>query len=160
MARRKKLKNLSEIRRFFHRNEDPIYFVSATNFNLLGIDDWCQMVVKHTDDTIDVLTDAPPSGIWRMCEDGSVEYDRFDYHRRAVESEREAFFLRILKPGDYRYEGADLGILVTRGRAMTDKFALTERSKKWIAGMRRHFKSRALTEAAPPELSEHQFKLL
>ena len=36
------LNNISEIRRFFHRNEDPIYFVSATNFNLLGIDEWCK----------------------------------------------------------------------------------------------------------------------
>jgi hypothetical protein len=36
----KKLKNISEIRRFFHRNETPIYFVSATNFNLLGLDEW------------------------------------------------------------------------------------------------------------------------
>ena len=25
----KKLKNISEIRRFFHRNETPIYFISA-----------------------------------------------------------------------------------------------------------------------------------
>jgi len=38
----KELKNISEIRRFFHRNEDPIYFVSATNFNLLGLDEWCK----------------------------------------------------------------------------------------------------------------------
>ena len=37
---RKPLKNISEIRRFFHRNDQPIYFVSATNFNLLGIDEW------------------------------------------------------------------------------------------------------------------------
>ncbi len=22
------------------RNEDPIYFISATNFNLLGLDEW------------------------------------------------------------------------------------------------------------------------
>ena len=36
----KKLKNISDIRRFFHRNETPIYFVSATNFNLLGISEW------------------------------------------------------------------------------------------------------------------------
>ena len=34
------LKNISEISRFFHRNEDPIYFISATNFNLLGLDEW------------------------------------------------------------------------------------------------------------------------
>mgnify|MGYP003840329791 FL=1 len=41
MAKRQ-LKNISEIRRFFHRNEDPVYFISATNFNLLGIDEWCK----------------------------------------------------------------------------------------------------------------------
>jgi len=42
MARRqgKKLSGMSDIRRFFHRNETPIYFISATNFNLLGIDEW------------------------------------------------------------------------------------------------------------------------
>jgi biotin carboxylase len=39
-AKKKKLNNISEIRRFFHRNETPIYFISATNFNLLGIDEW------------------------------------------------------------------------------------------------------------------------
>jgi hypothetical protein len=37
---RKALRNISEIRRYFHRNDNPIYFVSATNFNLLGIDEW------------------------------------------------------------------------------------------------------------------------
>ena len=41
------LKNISEIRRHFHRNEDPIYFVSATNFNLLGIDEWCKNFKIH-----------------------------------------------------------------------------------------------------------------
>jgi hypothetical protein len=30
-------------------------------------------------------------------------FDRFDYHRRAVEAEQA--FLRIMRPGDYRYEG-------------------------------------------------------
>ena len=34
------LHGLSDIRRFFHRNETPIYFISATNFNLLGADEW------------------------------------------------------------------------------------------------------------------------
>ena len=81
-----------------------------------NIDEWCQMVIKHTDDSVDILTEAPESGIWKLNNDGSVEFDRFDYHRRAVDSEQEAFFLRIMKPGDYRYEGADLGILVTRGQ--------------------------------------------
>ena len=39
---RGRLKNISEVRRYFHRNEDPIFFISATNFNLLGIDEWCR----------------------------------------------------------------------------------------------------------------------
>lgn len=36
----KPLRGLSDIRRFFYRNETPIYFISATNFNLLGADEW------------------------------------------------------------------------------------------------------------------------
>lgn len=127
-----------------------------------NIDSWCQMVVKHTEDSIDILTECPETGIWRMEVDGSVHYSRFDYHRRAVESEAEAFFLRIQRPGDYRYEGADLGILVTRGRAMDNKFQLTERSKQWIDGIRSHFKGRPLAAAAPvpAQLENHQFKIL
>jgi biotin carboxylase len=34
------LRNLSEIRAFFRTNETPIYFISPTPFNLLGIDRW------------------------------------------------------------------------------------------------------------------------
>lgn len=126
-----------------------------------NIDSWCQMVVKHTGDSIDLIDEAPESGIWRMKEDGSVEFDRFDYHRRAVDSEQEAFFLRILKKGDYQYEGADLGIIVTRGRAMDNKFRLEDRSRKWVDGLRSHFKTKPLTAIsdAPTELADHQFKI-
>jgi len=47
LARRPKKKNIhldniSDIRRHFHRDERPIFFISATNFNLLGIDEWCR----------------------------------------------------------------------------------------------------------------------
>jgi hypothetical protein len=89
-----------------------------------------------------------------------VEYSRFDYHRRAVDSDKEAFFLRILKPGDYRYEGADLGILVTRGRLMDDKFRLTPQARKWIAGIRAQYQARPVAAANAPVLSDPQFKIL
>jgi biotin carboxylase len=36
----RKLKGLSDIRNHFYRNETPIYFVSATAFNLQGMDEW------------------------------------------------------------------------------------------------------------------------
>lgn len=125
------------------------------------IDSWSQMVIKHTEDSVDILTEAPETGMYRITDDGLVSFDRFDYHRRSVESENEAFFLRILQPGDYRYEGADLGILVTRGRTMTNGFKLTERSKKWIHGIKSSFKARPLEAAsAGPAISESAFKIL
>lgn len=34
------LSGVSDIRRSFHKNEEPLYFISATNFNLLGADEW------------------------------------------------------------------------------------------------------------------------
>jgi hypothetical protein len=126
-----------------------------------NIDSWSQMVIKHTEPSVDIVTAAPESGIWKLLPDGRVVYDRFDYHRRAIESENEAFFLRILKPGEYRYEGADLGILVTRGRSMDDRFRLTDRARKWIDGIRSHFAVRSLSLAkAEPEVADPAFKIL
>ena len=55
------------------------------------------------------------------------------------------------------YEGADLGILVTRGRAMTERFQLTARSKQWIAGIKSLFSARPLPAAQP---TEPAFKIL
>ncbi|MEQ9327019.1 MAG: biotin carboxylase [Rhodospirillales bacterium] len=122
-----------------------------------NIDSWSQFVMKHTDDSVDILIDAPQSGIYHMNDDGSIEYSRFDYHRRAVATENEAFFLRIAGAGDYRYEGADLGILVTRGRLMNNNFKLNKRAKMWIDGMRNKFIGRSLT---PPSISDGAFKIL
>jgi hypothetical protein len=124
-----------------------------------NIDTWSQLVIKHTEDTVDRIVGAPQSGIYRIAGDGSVSFDRFDYHRRSVESEAEAFFLRISGEGDYRYEGADLGILVTRGRMMSDGFNLSKRAKNWIAGIRAGYRGVAL-DAPAPAISESAFKVL
>jgi len=116
-----------------------------------NIDSWSQLVIKHVDDDLRIVQSAPRSGIWRMQPDGRVQFNRMDTHRRAVESEQEAFFLRISGKGDYLYEGADMGILVTRGRLMTDDFQLTERARRWIAAMRGEFVS---SEAPQLQASE------
>jgi len=107
--------------------------------NQENIDGWSQFVVKHTDDTIEYITAAPRSGIWHQYDNGHMEFSRMDTHRRAVESESEAFFLRIAAPGKYLYEGADMGILVTRGRMMTDDFKLTPRAKTLIQAIRSNY---------------------
>jgi hypothetical protein len=71
-----------------------------------------------------------------------------DWH--PITSESEAFYLRIMAPGDYRYRGADLGALVTRGRLQTDDNRLEERCKRWITGFRAQF---AGTPLSAPQLS-------
>lgn len=114
-----------------------------------NIDSWGQMVIKHTDKNIDKITQAPKSGIYKMNEDGSIVFSRMDTHRRSVESEQEAFFLRISDVDNYRYEGADLGILVMRGRLMTDDFDLKERAEKWINAIRNEFKAAPLQQDLP-----------
>ena len=78
-----------------------------------------------------------------------------------MESENEAFFLRILQPGDYRYEGADIGILVTRGRSMTKSFQLNDRAKKWIHGIKKNVAGKPLAQAAAgPALADPAFKIM
>jgi hypothetical protein len=104
-----------------------------------NIDGWSQLVIKHTGSDIELITSAPRSGVWQLEPDGSASFSRVQTHRRTVQREDRAFFLRIAKEGDWFYEGADLGILVTPGRLMTKGFKLTERAKAWIAGIRAHY---------------------
>ncbi|MEZ4932266.1 MAG: hypothetical protein R2788_09125 [Saprospiraceae bacterium] len=117
-----------------------------------NVDSWSQLVVKHTEDTIEYVTEAPRSGIWKIQADDTILFDRMDTHRRHVELEEEAFFLRITRKGDYLYEGADMGILVMRGRLMTNNFQLTARAKKWISAIRANYKS--IPSAQPEAIEE------
>ena len=114
-----------------------------------NIDSWCQLVIKHTDKTVDKIVEAPKSGIYTMNDDGSIEFSRLDTHRRSIELKNEAFFLRISDKDNYRYEGADLGILVLRGRLMTDDFKLKRRAEKWINAIRSKFHGAPLEISTP-----------
>ncbi|MGM5470175.1 biotin carboxylase [Flavobacteriaceae bacterium LMO-SS05] len=111
-----------------------------------NIDGWSQLIIKHTEDTIEYVSEAPKSGIYKMFDTGHIQFDRMDTHRRAVETENEAFFLHITKQGDYLYEGADMGILVSRGRMMTNDFKLNARAKKWISAIRGKYVSQIIED--------------
>lgn len=129
-----------------------------------NIDSWSQLVIKHTGESVDRIVSSPSSGIWEMAEDMSVSHVRMQTHRRTVQFENRAFFLRISGVGDYRYEGADLGILVSPGRFMDDEFRLNDRAKAWIRGIRDHYTGEPLTanDATPVQdtIESSGFKLL
>jgi hypothetical protein len=111
-----------------------------------NIDGWSQMIIKHTEDTVEYISEAPRSGIYTMFDTGHIQFDRMDTHRRAVETENEAFYLNISRQGDYLYEGADMGILVSRGRMMTDDFKLNDRAKQWIQAIRGKYASQIVED--------------
>ena len=49
--------------------------------------------------------------------------------------------VQITQKDNYFYDGADLGILVMRGRLMSDDFKLSLRGKRWIRAIRAQFKA-------------------
>jgi biotin carboxylase len=108
-------------------------------------DVWSQLIVKETADQVEQLTATPETGIWQLSgEKLSRLRPANDWH--ALLSEDEAFYLRVASPGEYRYKGADLGVLVTRGRMQTDDFQLTDRCRQWLKALRAEFAG----VAAPP----------
>jgi hypothetical protein len=106
-----------------------------------NMDSWSQLVIKHTKKTLELVTHAPESGIWEMKKNGNIILKKMDAHRQSVVNDFEAFFFQITQPDGYLYEGADLGILVMRGRLMSDGFQLSERAIRWIKAIRAYYKA-------------------
>ncbi len=130
-----------------------------------AIDEWSQFILKDTADKVELITEAPTSGIWRLdrAAHGGIRFVRRETDWHSVADEDEAFYLRIAQPGGYRYPGADIGILVTRGRLQTDDHELTERARTWITGIKRQFTTAPLVPDEPPPVREpgpFSFKML
>lgn len=120
-----------------------------------NIDSWSQIVIKQTDETVELITQAPETGIYRVNKHGQLEYSHFDYHRRMVQNEDQAFFLRIAQAGDYRYKGADLGILISRGRMMGERFGLNQRARQWVKTIRSYYSGIPIDELPPEATTPH-----
>ena len=104
-----------------------------------SVDLWSQVIIKETDDRVELVDEAPRTGVWRMDEDGAVAFGRPGTDWHSLHDESEGFFLRVTGPGDYVYKGADLGVLVTRDRMQTDDDHLTERAERWIRGIKARY---------------------
>ncbi|OBJ68174.1 biotin carboxylase [Mycobacterium sp. 1274756.6] len=110
---------------------------------------WGQMIIAETSPAVELFTATPRTGVWRLCDDGHVSFARPANDCASLIDESEAFYMRVAAPGDLRSEGAQLGVLVTRGHLQTDDYQLTERCRRWISGMKAKFASTPLTPATP-----------
>jgi hypothetical protein len=119
-------------------------------------DNWSQLVLKWPGEEVEMITKAPASGIWQMDGDGNIRLVRKSIDWFLVSGETEAFYLRVYTAGDYRYHGADMGILVSRGRMQTDDRKLKARAKLWAKAIHGQFQTipiaaREMPVVPPPE---------
>jgi biotin carboxylase len=114
-----------------------------------SVDVWSQIILKDTGDEVEQLTQAPQTGIWRLGGDGGFSFARWGHDWHSLHDDSEAFFLRVLAPGDYTYPGADLGVLVARSRMQTEDNELTPRAREWIDGVHAQFTGTSAAAPAP-----------
>ena len=95
------------------------------------------------------------SGAW--APDRTISYARRDTDWHTIGDPGEAFYLRIAATGGFRYPGADLGILVTRGRFMNDEHELQDRARHWITGIKDQFHSVPFAAEQRPEVEPEPF---
>ena len=119
---------------------------------LAAVDLWSQMIIKETSPGVERIDTAAPTGSYVLDDRGALVFRRtaLDWHQ--LQNESEAFFMRVYGPGDFRWKGADLGILVTKGLLQTGEPAtLTIRAKHLIDSIRAHYTG---TPVMPPQAEE------
>jgi hypothetical protein len=125
---------------------------------LAAEDQRSQMILKETAPITEVLEKTPRTGQWLLDDDGTLHFRRaaLDWHQ--LQDESHCFFRRIYGPGDYRWKGADLGVVVVKGRLQQDAPAdadsarpmqLTERAQRLIDAIRAEYAGTPVGRDAP-----------
>ena len=115
---------------------------------LASLDVWAQLIMKEPRDSVERILRAPRTGVYHLDGDRlSFVGVANDWHDMTHED--EAFYLRVYGQGDFRFKGADLGILVTKGR-MQNADGLTSRCRSYIAGIRGLYVSEPLPDLRTP----------
>jgi biotin carboxylase len=113
-----------------------------------ALDEWSQLVIKETRDDVELLTAAPATGVYKLDGYGHASFQAVGNDWHAIHEESEAFYLQVLGAGEYRYPGADLGLLVSRTRMQTEGNELTPKAREWIDAIRGQFAGVPLAPAA------------
>lgn len=110
--------------------------INARWEELASEDEWSHMVIKHTADTVERIEVAPRTGRYVIDHFGNLVYSNAGLDWHSLRNESEAYFMRIYNAGDYRWKGADLGILFTKGHVEADHGGLTLHAKYLIDAIR------------------------
>jgi biotin carboxylase len=126
----------------FHLLEymDIDYVIDVDEINerwraLAAADVWAQLIMKEPRDEVELIHAAARTGTYRFSRGGKLKFLRSSPDWFQLSNENECFYMRVYAPGDYRFKGADLGILVTKRRMQTAD-GLTERCRSYIDAIR------------------------
>jgi biotin carboxylase len=138
----------------FHLLEfmDVDYEVDVDEINdrwreLAAVDLWSQLIMKEPGEGVERILAAPRTGTYRIV-DGELRFARVASDWHELTDEHDAFFLRVYAPGDYRFHGADLGVLVTKGRMQSDE-GLTDLARAYIDGIRAQYVAEPIHHPEP-----------
>ena len=116
---------------------------------LASEDEWSHMVIKHTSSTVERIDAAPRTGRYSLDHYGNLVYTHHDYDWHLLGNESDAFYLRIYQEGDYRWKGADLGILVTKAHLEAGHGGLTLHAKYLIDAIRGMYRTTVIDGDEP-----------
>ncbi len=98
-----------------------------------------QAILKYTEKSLKIATVTPESGVYFMDGDGKLTLKKTGWNRREALGENEAYILRIMDPGEYVYEGADLAILFVNQVIGKKGGGLNREGEKWVSALKNLF---------------------
>lgn len=119
----------------------------------VGLGDWSQLFFKWTSAGTHTVRHAPPTGTYRLAPTGDVALHATTHQPHPDMRPDEGFFHRLVTPNSQLKKGWDIGVLLARGRLMTDDYALTPRAHAWIRGLQALLITTPDEHATPDDLS-------
>lgn len=113
-----------------------------------GAGEWSHVLVQYLESETATVQRAPKTGLYRVHENGSLEFLQPELDWYALDNETSAadvFFLRLTDEGEHCETGQDLGMLVARRRFEDDERALTDDARALIAGIQGLFDTVPIT---------------
>ena len=75
----------------------------------------------------------------RMNDDGEIRYVRLETDWHNETDSDDAFYLRVYGVNEYRYPGADMGVLLVRDRMQTADRQLVPKAAQWAKAIMSKF---------------------
>ncbi|MFA6015609.1 MAG: hypothetical protein WC742_11145 [Gallionellaceae bacterium] len=105
-----------------------------------------QVVLKYTEESLKIITQAPVSGVYALGADGQLTLQRTGYNRREALAENEAYILRIMNVGEYAYHGGDLAVMFLNRIIRNDQGKLNAVGAHWVTALQSCFQYRPLNQ--------------